>query len=643
MQEDTQLSNQQKRYVMMMADALILVGTLWASVALRYGDIYKDVGAFWWLFPVAGVVGVAAFAKLGLYRAIVRYIGPSSMLPVIQGVTIATVVVSMVAFLSGEESFPRSAPMIFWFVSIMMIGGGRLMVRAYFYGLFNNYLQREPVAIYGAGESGAQLSITLLNGTEYMPVAFIDDDRSLRRNTIHGIRVYGADHIGRLVNEFGIGRILLAVPSATPEQRGRILNHLSELPIQISTVPDIRALIGGKASVAEVEEIDISDLLGRDMVPPDAALIRSSIEGKSILITGAGGTIGSELCRKILQFNPRRLVLFDNSELALYSIELELAANDSDTELDFLLGSVLNKDHLSMVMDDFSIQIVYHAAAYKHVSMVERNIIEGVRNNVLGTWCVAQAANENHTEKLVLISTDKAVRATSVMGASKRLAELIIQSFATQTADTQYCMVRFGNVLGSSGSILPLFKRQIEQGGPVTLTHKDASRFFMTSSEAAELVIQAGAMGVGGDLFVLDMGEPVRIQDFAERMIHLHGKNVKAPNDVEHKENSIEISYIGLYPGEKLHEELIIGENVTGTQHPKIMRAEEDYLDFETVKTMCARLQVACKGADYLTVKEILEQAIPAFTIHDEKIDPVLNIEQRKHDPDNVTPINKDI
>ena len=643
MQEDTQLSNQQKRYVMMIMDALILVGTLWASVALRYGDIYKDVLAFWWLFPVAGVVGVAAFAKLGLYRAIVRYIGPSSMQPVIQGVTIATVVVSMVAFWSGEESFPRSAPMIFWFVSIMMIGGGRLMVRAYFYGLFNNYLQLEPVAIYGAGESGAQLAITLLNGTEYMPVAFIDDDKSLRRNTIHGIRVYGADHIGRLVNEFGIGRILLAVPSATPEQRSRILNQLSELPIQISTVPDIRALIGGKANVAEIEEIDISDLLGRDMVPPDAALLRSSIEGKSIMVTGAGGTIGSELCRKILQFNPRRLVLFDNSELALYNIEQELAANDSDTELEFLLGSVLNKGHLSMVMDDFSIQIVYHAAAYKHVPMVERNIIEGVRNNVLGTWYVAQAANDNHAEKLVLISTDKAVRATSVMGASKRLAELIIQSFTTQTTDTQYCMVRFGNVLGSSGSILPLFKRQIAKGGPVTLTHKDASRFFMTTSEAAELVIQAGAMGVGGDLFVLDMGEPVRIQDFAERMVHLHGKSVGKPTDVEHPENFIEITYMGLRPGEKLREELIIGEQITGTQHPKIMRAQEDYLDFETVQTMCTRLQVACAGADYLTVKEILEQAIPEFTIHDENIDPMLSIEQNKNDPDNVTPINKDI
>lgn len=638
MQEDTQLSNQQKRYVMMMMDALILVGTLWASVALRYGDIYKDVLAFWWLFPVAGVVGVAAFAKLGLYRAIVRYIGPSSMLPVIQGVTIATVVVSMAAFLSGEESFPRSAPMIFWFISIMMIGGGRLMVRAYFYGLFNNYLQREPVAIYGAGESGAQLAITLLNGTEYMPVAFIDDDRSLRRNTIHGIRVYGADHIGRLVNEFGIGRILLAVPSATPEQRGRILNHLSELPIQISTVPDIRALIGGKANVAEIEEIDISDLLGRDMVSPDAALLRSSIEGKSILITGAGGTIGSELCRKILQFNPRRLVLFDNSELALYNIEQELAANDNDTELEFLLGSVLNKGHLLMVMEDFSIQIVYHAAAYKHVPMVERNIIEGVRNNVLGTWYVAQAANENHAEKLVLISTDKAVRATSVMGASKRLAELIIQSFATQTTDTQYCMVRFGNVLGSSGSILPLFKRQIEQGGPVTLTHKDANRFFMTTSEAAELVIQAGAMGVGGDLFVLDMGEPVRIQDFAERMIHLHGKSVGEPTDAEHPENFIEITYMGLRPGEKLREELIIGEQITGTQHPKIMRAQEDYLDFETVQTMCASLEAACAGADYLKVKQSLEQASPEFVIHDESVDPILSIEQSKTDPKNVTP-----
>lgn len=635
MQEENQHSDKQKRYVMMMADALILAGALWAAVALRYGDIYKDVMAFWWLFPVASVVGILSFAKLGLYRAIVRYIGPSSMLPVIQGVTLATVAVSMVAYGTGAESFPRSAPMIFWFISIMMIGGGRLVVRAYFYGLFNNYLQREPVAIYGAGESGAQLAITLLNGTQYMPVAFIDDDRSLRGNTIHGIRVYNAGHLGRLVNEFGIRRILLAIPSATPEQRGRILNQLSELPIQISTVPDIRELIAGKADVAQIEEIKISDLLGRDMVPPDEELLRSSIEDKSVLVTGAGGTIGSELCRKILRADPRRLVLYDNSEFALYSLEQELLENAVEIELVFLLGSVLNKDHIAKVMDDFSVQTVYHAAAYKHVPMVERNIIEGVRNNVLGTWYVAQAAHDSHAERLVLISTDKAVRASSVMGASKRLAELIIQSFATLETDTKYCMVRFGNVLGSSGSILPLFTRQIEQRGPVTVTHKDADRFFMTTSEAAELVIQAGSMAAGGELFVLDMGEPVRIYDFAEKMIHLHGKRVGKPTDAEQLDDFVEIIYIGLRPGEKLREELIIGQQVTGTQHAKIMKAKEDHLDFATIDAICKKLKEACEGADYLNVKQILEQAVPEYSLNNEIVDPILKIEQTKRD--NVT------
>ncbi|HAK50736.1 MAG TPA: polysaccharide biosynthesis protein [Gammaproteobacteria bacterium] len=636
MPEANQHTDQQKRYVMMMADALILAGALWAAVALRYGDVYKDVMAFWWLFPVASIVGVLSFAKLGLYRAIVRYIGPSSMLPVIQGVTLATVTVSMVAYVTGAESFPRSAPMIYWFMSIMMIGGGRLVVRAYFYGLFNNYLQREPVAIYGAGDSGAQLAITLLNGTEYMPVAFIDDDRALRRNTIHGIRVYDAGHLDRLVNEFGVRRILLAIPSATPEQRGRILSHLSELPIQISTVPDIRELIAGKADVAQIEEIDISDLLGRDMVPPDEELLRLSIEGKSVLVTGAGGTIGSELCRKILQADPRRLVLYDNSEFSLYSLEQELLESGIETELVFLLGSVLNKVHLAKVMDDFSVQTVYHAAAYKHVPMVERNIIEGVRNNVLGTWYVAQAVRASHAERLVLISTDKAVRASSVMGASKRLAELIIQAFATLGTDTRYCMVRFGNVLGSSGSILPLFTRQIEQGGPVTITHKDADRFFMMTSEAAELVIQAGAMAAGGELFVLDMGEPVRIYDFAEKMIHLHGKRLGKPTEVDHPEDFIDVVYTGLRPGEKLREELIIGQQVTGTQHAKIMKAKEDHLDFETIDTICTRLKQACEGDDYLNVKQILEQVVPEYSLNDETVDPILKIEQSKRD--NVTP-----
>lgn len=630
MQEDTQYSDRQKRYFMMIADALILSVSLWAAVALRYGDVYKDMLGFWWLFPTASFVGVVSFLRLDLYRAIVRYIGPSSMLPVMQGVTLATVALSIIAYITQAESFPRSAPMIFWFISIIAVGGGRLIVRAYFYGIFNNYLQREPVAIYGAGESGAQLAITLLNDAEFIPVVFIDDNQSLRGNTIHGIRVHNSANLSRLVDDYGIKRILLAIPSATMEQRGRILDELSRLPIQISTVPDISQLITGQADVAQIEAIDISDLLGRDMVPPDANLLRHSIEQKSVLVTGAGGTIGSELCRKILQAKPKRLILFDNSEFALYALEQHLLDNEIQVELVCLLGTVLDQAYVARIMKTFSVNTVYHAAAYKHVPMVERNIVEGIRNNVLGTWHVAQAARQNRVEKLVLISTDKAVRATSVMGVSKRLAELVIQAFATLESQTQYCMVRFGNVLGSSGSILPLFTRQIEKGGPVTVTHKEADRFFMTTSEAAELVIQAGAMAAGGDLFLLDMGEPVRIYDFAEKMIHLHGKRVGKPKDLESQQDFIDIVFTGLRPGEKLREELIIGQRVTGTEHPKIMKAKEDCLSFKAVEEICLSLGKACESGDYLALKKLLKQAVPGYDLDHETVDPVLRIAEIK-------------
>ena len=630
MQADTQHSDQQKRYFMMIADALILSASLWAAVALRYGDVYKDMLEFWWLFPTTSLVGVVSFVRLDLYRAIVRYIGPSSMLPVIQGVTLSSAALSIIAYITQAESFPRSAPMIFWFISIIAVGGGRLIVRAYFYGIFNNYLQREPVAIYGAGESGAQLAITLLNDAEFIPVFFIDDKQSLRGHTIHGIRVHNPANLNRLVDKYGIKRILLAIPSATFEQRGRILDTLSKLPIQISSVPDISQLITGQADVAQMKEIDISDLLGRDMVPPDEDLLRDSIEQKSVLVTGAGGTIGSELCRKILQAKPKRLILYDNSEFALYALEQQLLENEMQVELVCLLGSVLNKAYIAKVMKAFSVNTVYHAAAYKHVPMVERNIVEGLRNNVLGTWYVAQAARQNRVEKLVLISTDKAVRATSVMGASKRLAELVIQAFATLESPTQYCMVRFGNVLGSSGSILPLFTRQIEKGGPVTVTHKEADRFFMTTSEAAELVIQAGAMATGGDLFLLDMGEPIRIYDFAEKMIHLHGKRIGKPNDLESQDDFIDIVYTGLRPGEKLREELIIGQSVTGTEHPKIMKAKEDCLSFEVVEEICLSLERACESADYLTLKKLLKWAVPGYDLDQESVDPVFKIAEMK-------------
>ena len=521
-----------------------------------------------------------------------------------------------------------------------MVGGSRILVRAYFYGVFHNYLTREPVAIYGAGDSGAQLAITLLSGNEYMPAAFIDDDRSKRKNTIHGIRVYDSGHIDRLVNDLGIKQILLAIPSATPQQRKAILNRLTELPVHVRTVPGFDDLMAGKADVAQIQEVDIGDLLGRDTVPPDEALLSASIKGKSVLVTGAGGTIGAELCRKIVAQAPKRLVLYDNSELALYNMESELQrAVEAGMEIRFILGSVLNLAHLDMVLSDFEIETVYHAAAYKHVPMVERNIIEGVRNNVIGTWRVAQAVAANRVEVFVMISTDKAVRPTNVMGASKRLAELIVQAFAEQHVKIRFCMVRFGNVLGSSGSVVPLFEQQIRAGGPVTVTHKDATRYFMTSSEAAELVIQAGALAQGGEVFVLDMGELVKIQDLAEQMIHLHGKQVRSEDiDGADADQFVDIVYIGLRPGEKLFEELIIGENASGTRHPKILKADEERLDWNAIERLCRQLEQACEGADYLQVKKSLEDHVLGYTMADTTVDPVLQLEGQRTNTSTVTP-----
>lgn len=621
-----QLSDDAKRYLLMAADAIALPVALWIAIALRYGDIYKDMSEFWWQFPLVSFIGVLAFRKFDLYRAIVRYIGPSSMLPVIQGVTIATVGVSLTAYLSGTASFPRSAPIIFWFVAILLVGGGRVVVRAYFYGIFKNYLVRENVAIYGADHRGAQLAIALLNGNEYMPVAFIDENRGLRKNTIHGIRVFDSENLERLIEEFNIKRILLARSSADGEKGRLLLNRLSELPIHINKVPDINELVSGQTDKPSIQEIEITDILGRDRVPPDEELMRGAIYRKSILVTGAAGTIGSEICRKILQREPARLVLYDNSEYGLFRLQGELReAVPANTELVVLLGSILNQGHLRRVLETFEIEKVYHAAAYKHVPLVEQNIIEGVRNNVVGTWLVANAVAESSVGELVMISSDKAVRPTNVMGASKRLAELIIQAFAESYAPSEpkktFSMVRFGNVLKSSGSVVPLFEDQISRGGPVTVTHPETSRYFMTCGEASELVIQAGEMAEGGEIFVLNMGEPVLIRDLAEKMIHLHGKLV-GPDESADSADVIDIQYIGLRPGEKLTEELVIGENVTGTRHSKIMQAREDSVSWEDLQGLCEELESACWSADYEVVRALLEKFVSGYKMADWAVDP---------------------
>lgn len=620
------LSDRMKRAVLIVADFMVLMVALWAAVALRYGDVDIDMTEFWFLFAVASVVGVFSFSRLELYRAIVRYIGPSSMLPVIQGVTLATIAVSLTAYLTNAVTFPRSSPIIFWFIAILMVGGGRIVVRAYFYGLFNNYLVRENVAIYGAGNSGAQLAIALLNGSEYMPVAFIDDDKQVRRSTIHGIRVHGFTNIESLVEQYGIKRILLAIPNTAGERRRQILNDLAQLPVLINTVPDINDLVSGKTSQPNIRDIEIGDLLGRDTVPPEEQLLMNAIQGKHILITGAAGTIGAELSRKILARSPAKLVLYDNSEFGLYQLEQEmLQEGGSKTEVIVLLGSILNPGHLKNVINSFQVEKVFHAAAYKHVPLVERNIIEGVRNNVVGTWQVANAVAESNASELVMISSDKAVRPTNVMGATKRLAELIIQGFADQAREKatgkKFSMVRFGNVLRSSGSVVPLFESQIMKGGPVTVTHPETTRYFMTCGEASELVIQACAMSVGGEIFVLDMGEPVLIKDLAEKMIHLHGRIVGPTTDSVDRDLVVDIHYIGLRPGEKLIEELVIGDNISGTRHPKILQAREDGITWASLEALCEELIRACKEADYLTVKRLLEEYVAGYKMADETYD----------------------
>ena len=617
------LSDRIKRMVLMAADFTVLMIALWAAVALRYGDVDMNMIDFWFLFAVVAVVGVVSFRQMGLYRAIVRYIGPSSMLPVLQGATLAAIAVSLTAYLSDAATFPRSAPIIFWFIAILMVGGGRIVVRGYFYGLLNNYLVRENVAIYGAGDFGAQLAIALLNGSQYMPVAFIDDDKQVRATTIHGIQVHGFSNIEQLVERYGIKRILLAIPNTANKRRREILNDLAQLPVYINTVPDINDLVTGKIDQPQIQDIEIGDLLGRDTVPPEEQLLINAIQGKCILITGAAGTIGAELSRKILEINPAKLVLYDNSEFGLYQLEQDLdREKKSKTEVIFLLGSILNPGHLLNVINSFSVEKVFHAAAYKHVPLVEQNIIEGVRNNVVGTWQVANAVAESEATELVMISSDKAVRPTNVMGATKRLAELIIQGFAERARENltgkKFSMVRFGNVLRSSGSVVPLFESQIIKGGPVTVTHPETTRYFMTCGEASELVIQACAMSVGGEIFVLDMGEPVLIRELAEKMIHLHGRVVGPATDLVDKNLVVDIHFIGLRPGEKLTEELVIGANITGTRHPKILQAREDGISWKSLEALCEELIGACKEADYLAVKRLLEEYVAGYKMTDE-------------------------
>ncbi|MDZ7641944.1 MAG: nucleoside-diphosphate sugar epimerase/dehydratase [Desulfurivibrio sp.] len=605
-----------KRLLMVLADLVALPLALWSGFALRLSDWWpiETMAPFWGLFIITPVVGVVVFARLGLYRAVVRFMGSQALLAVVKGAVLLGLMMLAGMYFYGLQGFPRSVAINFSLVTLIYVGGTRVLVRSYYHWLLKHHVAKEPVLIYGSGSSGAQLAAALVKGREFYPAAFVDDDPGLWNSIVQGVNIYAPERLPEILRSHRISRVLLAIPNASKRQRKQVLDRFAELAVRVQTVPSMPEIVSGEASVDQLREIELEDLLGRDPVPTRPELLAASVEGKVVLVTGAGGSIGSELCRQIAALRPAALVLFEASEFALYAIDQELRQWQREREADFpiyaILGTVCHRGRVEAALRCYRVQTIYHAAAYKHVPLVEYNVCEGIRNNVFGSKVVAEAALALGVERCVLISTDKAVRPTNVMGASKRLAELILQGLAQSSPATIFSMVRFGNVLGSSGSVVPLFRRQIETGGPLTVTHPEITRYFMTISEAASLVIQAGSMARGGDVFVLDMGDSVKIADLARRMVQLSGLEVK---DERHPQGDIEITFTGLRPGEKLYEELLIGANVTGTGHPKIMRAHEESLTSRQLEECLAGLRQAEAAGDCRQCREILEQAVQGF------------------------------
>lgn len=600
-----------KRFISVFADVLFLSGSM--VVALNVTQIEPLFGFYQILplFLLSIPVTLLAFTKLGLYRAVIRYIGQHALGAVLAGIISNALLLAMLFQLAGITD-KGNLIFVYSVLALVTSGGLRLVARMVLSQRHNGH--KERVLIYGAGSSGRQLAQALLNGEQFHPVAFVDDDVTLHRSTILGIHVGSPSQIVAIVKSKNVSRILLALPSASRARRREVLSSLDNLPIPVQTVPGMGDIVDGSMRIDELQDVKIEDLLGRDPVAPKLKLMRANIKDKVVMVTGAGGSIGSELCRQIIRYEPKALVLFELSEFALYSIEQELRSKIVDQQLDVelhpVMGNVQKQQRVQAVMSRFQVKTVYHAAAYKHVPLVEFNVLEGVINNVLGTWRCAEAAVAAGVDTFVLISTDKAVRPTNVMGASKRLAELVLQALALRQHRTRFCMVRFGNVLGSSGSVVPLFHEQIRAGGPVTVTHPEIIRYFMTIPEAAQLVIQAGAMGKGGDVFVLDMGEPVRIADLARRMVHLMGLEVK---DAQHPDGDIEIYFSGLRPGEKLYEELLIGENVQETAHPRIMTASEVSLQWREMNDLLRQLEHYCEQFDLARVMQLLTEAPTGF------------------------------
>ncbi|MCT7327665.1 nucleoside-diphosphate sugar epimerase/dehydratase [Ralstonia mojiangensis] len=620
-----------KRLVVVAVDLILAVISVWVAYYLRVDQVGLPQLQQKYVYILAPLLAFPIFVRFGLYRAIFRYTGMSALMSTAKAVGLYGALFFLAIVLFKWDGVPRSVGLIQPIIFLLLVSTTRAMARFWLAGQLSkgHHHGVGRLLIYGAGEAGVQTALALAVVREFVLLGYVDDDTSKIGRTINGLDIIGPEGVPDAVERMGVTDILLAVPSLGRARRNAIIAKLRELPVHVRTLPGMVDLASGRVTVRDFQELDVEDLLGRAPVPPDEVLLARNLANKTVLVTGAGGSIGSELCRQIMLEQPNKLVLVEHNEFGLYSIHRELeglrADNHLSVEIVPLLASVANLDRLREICRSHRPATVYHAAAYKHVPLVECNPSEGVRNNIFGTLNMARAAMESGAEYFVLVSTDKAVRPTNVMGASKRMAELVLQALAASDAvdfglltgdsnvvqnRTVFAMVRFGNVLGSSGSVVPLFRRQLQEGGPLTVTHAEVTRYFMTIPEAAQLVLQAGAMAHGGEVFVLDMGQPVKIMDLARRMVQLSGMTLR---DDDHPTGDIEIKVTGLRPGEKLYEELLIGDNPEGTVHERIMKAREHYVPWDQFAPVLANMRTAAEEGDELAIKEILGEHVHGY------------------------------
>lgn len=623
------LSRPVKRLVVGLLDCVLSIFSVWGAFYLRIDQTGLPQFQQLYVYILAPILVLPCFMQFGLYRAIFRYTGITALASTAKAIFLYAVILFSILLIFKWDGVPRSVGLIQPMLLLLMVSSSRIVARRWLLGKHGKATKdKGRLLVYGAGEAGVQTISALGLTNEFILLGLVDDDKAKIGCSINGVEIFSADEIGDAVCFMGITDILLAIPSLGRTRRNEIISRLRELPVHVRTLPGMVDLASGRITVQDFQELDVEDLLGRPPVPPDTVALARKLAGQMVLVTGAGGSIGSELCRQIIRENPRQLLLVDHSEFALYTIHRELvefaAEADCPVEIVPVLASIRHAKKIRDIFALYKPNIVYHAAAYKHVPLVEINVAEGVQNNVFGTLNVAQAAIEHQVQYFVLVSTDKAVRPTNVMGATKRVAELVLQSLADSDSvnfesggcvvsainNTIFSMVRFGNVLGSSGSVVPLFRRQIQKGGPLTVTHQDVTRYFMTIPEAAQLVLQAGAMAQGGEVFVLDMGQPIKIIDLAYRMIKLSGMTVR---DADHPDGDIEVKIVGLRPSEKLYEELLIGDNPERTGHLRIMKAHENFIEWEEISPMLQSLKIASEHINEYQIKEILQQLVQGY------------------------------